>query len=242
VAALNKCAIVDEVKRLLPDVKAIALTGSAAYSGERFKADSDIDVIAINPRQCMAWGEVSGHELVIGAWRMENINQLARNPQWHGAGWVWRVGMIASAETLYGPSLAIPVRSQITKRTWLIAASGLVGLLLLAQQKARSGRRPQLNEGAVDVPFVLTALRRVLSGALPIRCEPDEDLNGMGALSDFSGELEGAKKFAAEHLETLRDNTALAKITYHAATRAGLCWMRKAMNIDVAMPNISTST
>ena len=242
VTALDKCAIVDEVKRLLPDVKTIALTGSAAYDGAHFKPDSDIDIIAINPRQCMAWSEVSGHELVIGAWHMENINQLVRNPQWHGPGWIWRVGMIAGAETLYGPSLEMPVRSQITKRTRLIAASGLVGLLLMAQQKARSGRRPQLNEGIVDVPFVLTALRRVLSGALPIRCEPDEDLNDMRALSDFSAEFEGAKRFAAEHRDTLRDNAALAKIIYHAAMRAGLRWMREAIDIDLPMPNISTCT
>ncbi len=238
-APLDKRTIVKEVKRLFPDVETIALSGSAAYDGVRFKPDSDIDVIAVSRRPGMAWSEVAGHELVIGARNMESVNQLVRTPQWHGPGWIWRVGAVANAEILYGPSLEVQVRSQITKRTWLIAASGLIGLLLIAQRKAQTGRRPIFYETMVDVPLALTALRRVLSASLPNRCEPDDDLNEMSALSDFSTEFERVERFAAAHLDTLRDNAELEKIGHPSANRAGLHWMRKAMGIDTPMPSIS---
>ena len=234
----DKRAIVNEVKRLLPDVEIIALTGSAAYEGAHFKSDSDIDIVAVNPRRCMAWSEVDGHELVIGAYRMGGINYLVGNPQWHLPGWIWSVGAIARAEILYGPSLEIQVRSQITRRTRLVATSGLIGLLLIAQEKASSGRRLHFAEQLIDVPLVLTGLRHVLTGSLPIRCEPDDDLNEMCALSDFSKEFEGARRFAAQHLDTLRDDSAVADMCYQWPNRAGLQWMRKVLGIDLPMPHI----
>lgn len=237
---LDKHAIVEEVRRLLPQTEIIALTGSAAHGGERFRPDSDIDVFAIHPRPCLAWSNFDGHEMAIGAMRKDGLDHLVQNPQWFTPGWIFRVGMIARAEFLFGPSLEAEIRSKITRDTWLVVTSGLIGLMLMAASKAGSGRRPHFHESIIDVPIVATALRRALSRELPIRCEPDADLAAKGPLSDFSAEFEGARTLAERYREKLQDNAAVAKSCSILPQRIGLEWMRRAAGIELPMPSVSS--
>ena len=236
---IDKQAIVNEVRRLLPQVETIALTGSAAYGAENFRADSDIDIIAINPRDCMACTVLDGHEMVIGAVHKNAVNNLVQNPQWFTPGWIFRVGTIIRAEVLFGGPVEPTIRSLINERTWLVVATGLVGMLLLAQQKTLSGRRPQYNEGIIDIPNVVTALRHALARTFPIRCGPDADAAALGPLSDISPELQGAATFAIQYRDILADDQQVAKLSSLLAQRIGVEWMRKALQIHGPMPIIS---
>ncbi len=230
----DKSAVLQEVRRLLPDVQAIAVTGSAAFEGKHFQPASDIDVVATHPKNGFAWSQVAGRDLEIHALSIERIKWQVQNPQYHGPSWVWNVGKIGGAELLCGPSLEALVRSQITKKTRLIAGSALIGFLLMAENKAKLGRRP----ASLDVPLALTALRRVVSGALPIRAEADQDLEEFSAMSDFSKEFENATKLGEECLNILAENSELQGITYFPAHRTGLRWLRKALSIDLEMPQM----
>jgi hypothetical protein len=238
-STIDKQAIVNEVRRLLPEVEIIALTGSAAHGAKNFTADSDIDIIAINPRQCMACTALDGHEMVIGAVLKQAVHNLVQNPQWFTPGWVFRVGMIARAEVLFGGPLTPTIRSLINERTWLVAATGLVGLLILAQKKALSGRRPHYNESIIDIPIVVTALRYVLARTFPIRCEPDADVAALGPLSELSPELQRAATFAIPYRDILAEDQQVAKLSGLLPQRIGVEWMRKALQIHGPMPSIS---
>jgi hypothetical protein len=230
----DRAVVLQEVRRILPDVQGIAVTGSAAFEGARFLPDSDIDVVAIGPKSGFAWGRVGGHEMEIHAMHIDLIRGRVRNPQWHLTNWIWIAGGIGGAEVLFGPSLEDLVRSQITKRTRLIAGSTLIGALLSAQNKAKSGSRPV----SLDVPLVLTALRRVVSGALPIRAEPDADLKNFTVMSDFAKELENAATLGEESFDILLDNNEVQKIMYWSEHRTGLGWLRRAMGINLEMPEV----
>jgi hypothetical protein len=230
----DKSAVLKEVRRILPGVEGVAVTGSAAFEGTRFRPESDIDVIAIYAKNGFAWGQVDGRELEIHIFRAEAIRQRTRNPQGQVTNWVWNTGKIGGAELLYGPSLEDLVRSQITERTRLVAGSTLIGALLNAQNKAKAGLRPQ----TCDVPLLLTALRRVISHALPIRAEADEDLLEFTVMSDFSKELKNARSLGEESRDILLDNDEVQKMMYWSAHRTGLGWLRKEMGIDLEMPHI----
>jgi hypothetical protein len=236
---IDKQAIVNEVRRLLPAVETILLTGSAAHGAENFRADSDIDIIAINPRECMACTVLDGHEVVIGAVHKNAIHNLVQNPQWFTPGWVFRVGILVRAEVLFGGPVEPTIRSLINERTWLVAATGLVGLLIHAQKKALSGRRPHYNESLVDIPMVVTALRHTLARTFPIRCEPDADVTALGLLSDLSPELQRAATFAIQYRDILAEDQQVAKLSGLLPQRIGLEWMRKALHIHGPMPSIS---
>ncbi len=177
----DKAELFQQVLRILPNVQAIGVTGSAAFEGEHFRKDSDIDVVALNPTSCYAWGELSGHTLEIHAYDIERMKKAIRNPQWHGPNWIWNIGKIGGAEHLFGRSLENIVRRQITSSTRLVAGAALIGYLLLAASKERTGRR----RASVDVPLILTALRRVVSGTFPIRALADDDLAAFSLTSDF---------------------------------------------------------
>jgi hypothetical protein len=230
----DKVTLIHEVRRILPDVRSVGVTGSAAFDCANFKPGSDLDVVALNPRNCFAWSELGGHEVEIEAFAAERIKLLVQNPQWHGTRWIWNIGKIGGAEFLYGPSLESLVRSQISPKTRLIAAAELIGVLLCGKDKLGTGRRPL----SLDVPLVLTALRRIVSDSLPIRAAPDEDLKEYSLRSDFSRELESAKALGEESRSILLDNEELGKITYYPEHRAGLRWLRRAMNIELEMPAI----
>ena len=236
---IDKQAIVSAVRRLLPEVETVALTGSAAHGGKNFTALSDIDIVAINPRACLACTVLGGRELVIGAILKNSVSILVQNPQWFTPGWVFRVGMIAEAEVLFGEPLKPTVRSLMNERTWFIAATGLVGLLTLAQKKALSGRRAHFNESIIDVPIAVTALRQVLARTFPIRCEPDADVAALGPLSELSVELQKAASFAMDYREILADDQQVAKLSTSLPHRLGLEWMRKALQIHRPMPSVS---
>jgi predicted nucleotidyltransferase len=236
---IDKQAIVNEVRRLLPEVETIALTGSAAHGAKNFTADSDIDIVAINPRACMACTVLDGHEVVIGAVLKKSVAILVENPQWFNPGWAFRVGMIAQAEVLFGEPLEPTIRSLINERTWLVAATGLVGLLILAQKKALSGRRPHFNESIIDIPIVITALRHVVARSFPIRCEPDADVAALGPLSEFAPELQRAATLAVQYRDILAEDQQVAKLSSSLPQRLGVEWMRKALQINRPMPNIS---
>jgi predicted nucleotidyltransferase len=238
-ATINKQALVNEVRRLLPEVETIALTGSAAHGAENFAPDSDIDVIAINPRACLAFTALAGHEVVVGALLKKAVSILVQNPQWFTPGWVFRVGMIAEAEVLYGGPLKPAIRSLINERTWLVAAAGLVGLLILAQKKALSGRRPHYNESIIDIPIAVTALRYVLARHFPPRCEPDADVSGLGPLSELSAELQRAAEFAVQYRDILAGDQQVAELSGSLPHRIGVEWMRKSLRIDGPMPSVS---
>jgi hypothetical protein len=78
------------------------------------------------------------------------------------------------------------------------------------------------------VPLVLTALRRVLSNALPTRAEADSDLLGYTVLSDFTKELENAV-ILGQPRELLLNNDEVQKMTYRAAHRTSFKWFRRAL-------------
>jgi hypothetical protein len=236
---IDKQAIVHEVRRLLPDVETIALTGSAAHGAENFTADSDIDIVAINPRACLACTSLDGHEVVIGALLKNALGILVQNPQWFTPGWVFRVGMIVRAEILFGRPLKPTIDPLINKHTWLVAATGLVGLLILARKKALSGRRPHFNESIIDVPIAVTALRHVLAGTFPIRCEPDVDAAALGPMSELSLDLQRAATFAAQYRDILAEDQQVARLSGSLPQRIGVEWMRQALQINGPMPAIS---
>jgi hypothetical protein len=131
------------------------------------------------------------------------------------------------------------IRSLIDKRTWLVAAAGLVGLLILARKKALSGRRPHYNESIIDVPIVVTALRHALAGTFPIRCEPDADVAALGPLSDLSPELQRAATFATQYRDILAEDQEVARLSSLLPQRVGVEWMRKALQIHGPMPKVS---
>lgn len=230
----DKAEVVDEVRRLLPDVQTIAVTGSAAYEGTRFQPDSDIDVVAVGPRNAFVWSFACGRELEIRSYTRSFITHMVQNPQWQTTNWLWVSGSVARAEVLWGEPVEDIVRAQINPRTRLIAASGLIGLLLLAQNRFRSGRRPV----SLDVPLALTALRYITAGALPIRAEPDPDFINLSAASDLSRALEFVGTFADQAAEILRDNNEVEKIMFTPANRTGLRWLRDAAGIETALPGI----
>ncbi len=228
----DRTAVLHEVRRIVPDVQGVAVTGSAAFDGARFRADSDVDIVAIGPKSGFAWGRVGGHELEIETMHIDLLRGRVRNPQWHHTNWIWNIGKVGGAEVLFGPSLEDAVRSQITNRTRLIAGSTLIGALLNVQHKVKLGLRPQ----SLDVPLVLTALRRVVSDALPIRAEPDDDVKEITATSDFAKELESAAKLGQESLDILLNNDEVQKIMYWSAQRTGIRWLRTVMGIRLDMP------
>ncbi len=139
----DRTAVLHEVRRIVPDVQGVAVTGSAAFDGARFRADSDVDIVAIGPKSGFAWGRVGGHELEIETMHIDLLRGRVRNPQWHHTNWIWNIGKVGGAEVLFGPSLEDAVRSQITNRTRLIAGSTLIGALLNVQHKVKLGLRPQ---------------------------------------------------------------------------------------------------
>jgi hypothetical protein len=233
-AVYDKSAVILEVRRLLPDVTGIAVTGSAAYDGAEFSPASDIDVVAIYSKNGFAWGRIDGRELAINAMRLETLKRRVQNPQHNLANWIWNIGKVGAAEVLWGPSLEGLVRSQITARTRLVAGVALIGLLLIFQDKAKHGGRLQ----SVDVPLVLTGLRRIVSGTLPIRAEPDSDLRDFTVLSDFRKELDNALILGEEARDLLLNNDEVQRMMYWSAHRAGLAWLRRSMNINLAMPEV----
>jgi tetratricopeptide (TPR) repeat protein len=234
VAVYDKFAVIQEVRRLLPTVEGIAVTGSAAYEGSRFVAESDIDVVAIYSKNGFAWGRVDGRVLEIQTMRVEMIKRRTQNPQHQLTNWVWNTGKVGGAEVLWGPSLENLVRSQITARTRLVAGTTLIGELLNNQHKAKSGSRLQ----SLDVPLVLTALRRVVSDALPIRAEADSDLVDFTVMSDFTKELENALILGEQARDILCNNDEVQKIMYWSAHRTALEWLRRAMGINLEMPEV----
>jgi hypothetical protein len=234
VPVYDKSAVIQEVRRILPNVEGIAVTGSAAYEGARFVAESDIDVVAIYSKNGWAWGCVDGHLLEINAMRVGMIKRLAQNPQHQVTNWVWNTGKVGGAEVLWGPSLEDLVRSEITARTRLVAGATLIGALLNCQQKAKSGGRLQ----SLDVPLVLTALRRVVSGALPIRAEADSDLLTFTVLSDFTKELDNALILGEQARHLLLSNDEVQKMMYWSAHRTALAWFRRAMGINLEIPEV----
>jgi hypothetical protein len=233
-ANIDKRALLERVQRILPKALAIGLTGSAAFDAKHLGPHSDIDIIAVNPRNCHIWNRFGGRELEIEGIPLERIKTSVRNPQWHGPNYIWNIGKIAGAEQLYGLSLSKLVTTEITARTQLIAGAGLIGFLLFGQEKARLGRRP----ASLDIPLALTALRRLVAGELPIRAEADEDLAKSSFLSDFSMELEKAKVVGANALDILKNNDEVSQICYMPAHRVGLAWFRKSLNIDLEMPRV----
>jgi hypothetical protein len=233
-AVYDKAAVIQEVKRILPDVTGIAVTGSAAYDGARFAPESDIDVVAVYPKNGFAWGRVNGRVLEINMMRLENIKRRVQNPQNHVTNWIWNIGKVASAEVLWGPPLNDLVRAQITPRIRLIAGVTLIGALLNNQEKAKYGGRLQ----SLDVPLVLTALRRIISDTLPIRAEPDSDLMDFTVMSDFTKELENALILGEESRDILLSNDEVQKIMYWSAHRTGLDWFRRSMGIRLEMPEV----
>jgi hypothetical protein len=222
------------VQRILPEVRMVAVTGSAAFEAAHFRPDSDIDVVAIGPRNAFAWGQASGRELEIRCYTLPGVVRMVQNPQWQTTNWLWVSGSIARAEVLWGESIEDVVRAQIDARTRLVAGSGLIGLLLQAQNRAKSGRRPV----SLDVPLALTALRHIIRGVLPIRAEADEDFSDMSAASDLSGALGFAGQLARETNDILRDNNEMAKIMYVPANRTGLHWLRDAAGINKKLPDV----
>jgi tetratricopeptide (TPR) repeat protein len=235
-AVYDKSAVIQEVRRLLPSVEGIAVTGSAAYEGSRFVAESDIDVVALYPKNGFAWGRVDGRVLEIQTMRVEMIKRRTQNPQHHLTNWVWNTGKVGSAEVLWGPPLEGLVRSQITARTRLVAGTTLIGELLNNQHKAKSGSRLQ----SLDVPLVLTALRRVVSDALPIRAEPDSDLVSFTVMSDFTKELENAVILGEQARDILCDNDEVQKIMYWSAHRTAIEWLRRMLGINLEMPEVGS--
>jgi hypothetical protein len=234
VSVYDESAVIQEVRRILPDVEGIAVTGSAAYEGTRFTAESDIDVVAIYPKNGFAWGRVGDRLLEIQVMRVGMVKRRTQNPQHQLTNWVWNTGKVGGAEVLWGPSLEDLVRSEITPRTRLVAGATLIGELLNCQQKAKSGGRLQ----SLDVPLVLTALRRVVSGALPIRAEADSDLLDFTVLSDFTKELDNALSLAEPARDLLLSNDEVQKMMYWSAHRTALEWFRRAIGINLEMPEV----
>jgi len=219
---------------VLPDATGIAVTGSAAYDGSQFLLGSDIDVVAIHPKNGFAWGRVGRRVVDINAMRLETIKHRVQNPQLHLTNWVWNIGKIGGAEVLCGPPLEDLVRSQINARTRLVAGATLIGILLIFQEKAKHGGRLQ----SLDVPLLLTALRRIVSGALPLRAEPDSDLKDFTVMSDFTNELENALILGEGARSILLNNDEIQRIMYWSAHRTALTWFRKSMNINLDMPDV----
>ncbi len=234
-AIYRKESVIKEVQRILPGVAGIAVTGSAAHNGDRFLPESDIDVIAIYSKNGWAWGEVDGHLLEINALRIEAIKRHVQNPQHHATNWIWTIGKYGGAELIFGgPNLENVVRSLITPRVRLVAGSTLVGALLNCQNKYRYGGRPQ----SLDVPLVLTALRRIVNNDLPLRAEADPDFLGFTIASDFTNELQSALVLAEATRDILSNNDEVQKLVYWSAHRTGLDWFRKAIGIDMEMPEV----
>ena len=223
-----------EVRRILPEVRMVAVTGSAAFDGPKFGPNSDIDVVAVGPCNVFAWGHASGREVEIQSFTLDSIRRQVQNPQWHTMNWIWYAGKLARAEVLWGRSIEELVRGEISVRTRLIGTSGLIGLLLAAERNARTGRRPV----HVDVPLALSALRHIMTGILPIRAEPDDDFRDYSASADLSRALEFVKPFANEAADILRDNQEVGKIMYLPEHRAGMLWLRKVIGVDLPMPDV----
>jgi hypothetical protein len=233
-AGYDRAAVLTEVRRILPEVRMVAVTGSAAFDGPKFTPHSDIDVVAVGPCNVFAWGHASGREVEIQSFTLDSIRHRVQNPQWHTTNWIWYAGKLARAEVLWGHSVEDLVRGEINVRTRLIAASGLIGLLLAAERNARTGRR----RVHVDVPLAFSALRHIMAGILPIRSEPDEDFRNLSASADLSCALEFVKPLAREAEDLLRDNGEVGKIMYLPEHRTGMQWLRKATGIDLPMPDI----
>lgn len=229
----DRTAVLGEVLRILPDVTSVAVTGSAAFDGPLFRPTSDIDVVAVGPRSCLAYGQVGDHELEIFCYRIGEIEIQLQNPQWR-YDWIFHAGKFGRAEVLLGESLRPLVLRHTGDRTRLIAGSALIGLLLLAETKRKTAR----HYAELDVPLTLTALRHVVSGGLPIRMEADEDFKQMSAESDLLPALQFARSLAERTRDILADDEEVAKITYWPEHRAGLRWLRNVIGIDRAMPHL----
>lgn len=234
----DKAAVLEEVRRILPDVTMVAVTGSAAFEGAHFRPDSDIDVIAIGPRNSFAWGEVAGHELEIRTYVPDTLQHSLQNPQWWHppSNWIFVAGAIAGAEVLSGESVRGLVLSCTGDRNRLVAASALIGFLLSVESRSRTGRRP----ASLDVPLTLTALTNIVGGGLPIRAEPDAEFRQFSAESDLSTAVTFASEFAERTRDILADDEQVAKIMYLPEHRMGLRWLRNAIGINRAMPHLCT--
>lgn len=232
----DKAAVVEEVRRIQPDVAMIAVTGSAAFEGVHFQPDSDIDVIAIGSRNSFAWGEIGGRELEIRTYTRDTLNSSLQNPQWWHptSNWIFVAGTIAGAEVLFGESVRDLVLSCTRDRNRLVAASALIGLLLGAESRRKTGRRV----ASLDVPLTLTALSNVVGGGLPIRAEPDDAFRFFSAESDISTAVKFASEFAERTRDILADDEQVASIMYLPEHRTGLRWLRSAIGINRGMPHL----
>jgi hypothetical protein len=231
----DRFAVLDEVRRLLPEVTSVAVTGSAAFDGAHFRPESDIDVVAVGPRNCLGWGQVGAHELEIFCYRIDDLEIQLQNPQWR-YDWIFHAGKLGRAEVLMGESLRPLVLRCTGDRNRLIAGSGLIGLLLIAETKRRTAR----HYAELNVPLTLTALHHVVSGDLPIRMEADEAFRDMSAESDLFAAVEFARGLGERTRDILSDDQQVAKIMYWPEHRRGLHWLRNAIGIDRDMPHLRT--
>src|SRR6202166_1323710 len=229
----DRTTVLDEVLRILPDVTSVAVTGNTAFDGALFRPESDIDVVTVGPRNCLAWGRVDAHELEIFCYRIEEIERTLQNPQWR-YDWIFHAGKLDRAEVLLGESLRPLVLKCTGDRNRLTSGSALIGLLLLAETKRRTAR----HYAELDVPLTLTALRHVVSGGLPIRMEADEDFKHMSAESDLVAAVQFARGFAERTRDILADDEEVAKIMHWREHRRGLRWLRNAIGIDREMPHL----
>jgi hypothetical protein len=230
----DKAAVLEEVRRLLPDVTMVGVTGSAAFEGRHFTPDSDIDIIAVGHRNCFAWGQADGHELEIRVYTRDAMERPLQNPQWHPTNWIFLAGKIAGAEVLVGDSPRNFVLSCMSDRNRLIAGSALLGFLLLYDIKRKARRRPP----SLDAPLILTGLRHVVARNLPMRAEPEEAFRHLSPETDLSKMVAFAAELAEQSRDILADDEQVASMMYLPENRTGLHWLRNAIGIHREMPNI----